>query len=188
MITNGALKIYLNFTFWTTKTSTFRSSSPALRWSILSLMHLWLDHLKAVVVTSPSANVKHGLKMAPSHALRCCKRALNWVPVLFINLVVGWSYYAYVVELCVCKCSHLYKPLAAACVDSDRVWNFDELVEDLKSGFTLRNAMKRLANINTYFCLSFSWKYFTQIVIFLHDSFVCLLFSSPPVRGTTFLR
>ncbi|XP_062261766.1 palmitoyltransferase ZDHHC20-A [Platichthys flesus] len=39
--------------------------------------------------------------MAPSHALRCCRRALNWLPVLFVNLVIGWSYYAYVVELCV---------------------------------------------------------------------------------------
>jgi len=39
-------------------------------------------------------------KMALSRGLRCCQRAFAWLPVLIIALVVLWSYYAYVCELC----------------------------------------------------------------------------------------
>lgn len=34
---------------------------------------------------------------------RLCINALKWLPVLLITVIVGWSYYAYVVQLCFCK-------------------------------------------------------------------------------------
>ena len=48
--------------------------------------------------------------MAPK-ALKLCFAFIRSVPVVFITAVIGWSYYAYVVQMCIC----MYNKLCILC-------------------------------------------------------------------------
>eukprot|EP00064_Thunnus_orientalis_P012067 superscaffoldBa00001807_g12101 len=136
-------------------------------------------------MTSPPANVLHGLKMAPSHALRCCKRALNWIPVLFINLVVGWSYYAYVVELCVYTIPNNAERISYLVIFHIFlimfIWSYWKTIWSTpaspSTAFALPRAEKELVNN----CVGFSnYKYF---VLFLaYASLYCLVICATVVQ------
>ncbi|XP_037945628.1 palmitoyltransferase ZDHHC20-B isoform X2 [Teleopsis dalmanni] len=45
-------------------------------------------------------------KSAPCNT---CMKALKWIPVLFIGAVIAWSYYAYVVQLCIFSIENVFE-------------------------------------------------------------------------------
>ncbi|ERE89146.1 palmitoyltransferase ZDHHC2 [Cricetulus griseus] len=52
----------------------------------------------------------------PGGVRRRCRRVLYWIPVVFISLLLGWSYYAYAIQLCIAIMNKVYKHLFASLV------------------------------------------------------------------------
>uniref|UniRef100_A0A0A1XEQ8 Palmitoyltransferase n=1 Tax=Zeugodacus cucurbitae TaxID=28588 RepID=A0A0A1XEQ8_ZEUCU len=46
-----------------------------------------------------------------STALGSCMSALKWIPVIFIAAVIAWSYYAYVVQLCLLSIDNVFEQI-----------------------------------------------------------------------------
>ncbi|CAF2502574.1 unnamed protein product [Rotaria sp. Silwood2] len=46
----------------------------------------------------------------------CCCEVLKWIPVIFILAIVGWSYYAYVVQMCILTVDSVPKKVIYLCI------------------------------------------------------------------------
>ncbi|XP_074159775.1 palmitoyltransferase ZDHHC20 isoform X2 [Sminthopsis crassicaudata] len=64
------------------------------------LQAAWVPRLRVRSRTRPRACQSRQPSMTPWRLLRCCQWTAAWVPVLFIAVVICWSYYTFVVELC----------------------------------------------------------------------------------------
>jgi hypothetical protein len=54
------------------------------------------------------------MSIRPSRA--CCYGSLQWIPVIFILAIIGWSYYAYVVQMCILTIDSVPKKVIYLCI------------------------------------------------------------------------
>ncbi|KAK3774673.1 hypothetical protein RRG08_035100 [Elysia crispata] len=47
--------------------------------------------------------------MAPPRCCMMCCRAMKWTPVVFISAIIAWSYYAYVIQMCILTADTIYE-------------------------------------------------------------------------------
>ena len=132
-----------------TKSASTEPVSCKYHWRVTSL----LRSLQLVYVFTSF------LKMAP-RVLKLCFAFVRAIPVVFITAVIGWSYYAFVVQMCICTYNVLLRIIC--CIFLSDFWRF--LTNVLRYVRYMLSAVRLLSVVCLSVCLSVTLVHFTQAV------------------------